>query len=417
MTERSPTIAVDIERVMADLDALARLSDAPAPAVTRVLYTETDLAARAFLKSLCVEAGLTVREDAIGNLFARSAGERPELPPVGTGSHIDAIPHSGRYDGTVGVLGAIEVLRAMRRAGFRPRRSIELIVFTSEEPTRFGLGCIGSRALSGTLHAEDLAGLEDSEGRSFDEVRRAAGFRGALADVRLAVGSYAAFVELHIEQGPLLERTGTPIGVVTAIAAPALLRVEWQGEGGHAGAVLMPGRRDALCAAAEAVLAVERAGLQSASPDTVATTGICLVHPGASNGIPDRVTVEIDVRDIDGATRDRVVAEIRTAIETIARRRNVAVRVNVLNADPPSAMAPGIITAIEAACTERGLASLRLVSRAFHDSVFMAQLAPTGMIFIPCKDGISHRPDELSTPEQIARGVEVLAGTLARLAG
>jgi N-carbamoyl-L-amino-acid hydrolase len=411
-----PAVAVDIDRVMADLDALARLSDAPAPAVTRILYTESDLAARAFVKSLCVEAGLDVREDPIGNLFARCAGECSELPPVGTGSHIDAIPHSGRYDGTVGVLGAIEAIRALRRAGFRPRRAIEVIVFTSEEPTRFGLGCIGSRALSGTLRADDLARLEDRDGRLFDEVRRAAGFQGALPEVRLPVGCYAAFVELHIEQGPLLEQADKPIGVVTAIAAPALLRVEWQGEGGHAGAVLMPGRKDALCAAAEAVLAVEHAGLRRGSPDTVATTGICRVHPGASNGIPDRVTVEIDVRDIDGRTRDRVVAEIRAAIEAISLRRNVVATITTLNADPPSAMAPGIIGAIEAACAERGLASLRLVSRAFHDSVFMAQLAPTGMIFIPCKGGISHRPDELSTPEQIARGVEVLAGALARLA-
>jgi N-carbamoyl-L-amino-acid hydrolase len=409
-------VTVDRDRVIADLDALAHLSDAPAPAVTRVVYTEADLAARAFVKKLCAEAGLTVREDPIGNLFACWAGECPERPLVGTGSHIDAIPHSGRYDGTVGVLGAIEAIRALRRAGFRPKPSIELIMFTSEEPTRFGLGCIGSRALSGILKPEDLARLEDSDGRSFEDVRRAAGFHGALADVRLPAGAYGAFVELHIEQGPRLERAGKPIGVVTAIAAPALLRVEWQGEGGHAGAVLMPGRRDALCAAAEAVLAVERAGLHGGSPDTVATTGVCLVHPGASNGIPDRVTVEIDVRDIDGATRDRVIAAIRAAIEAICRRRNVAAAISVTNADPPSAMAPAIISAIEAACEERGLASLRLVSRAFHDSVFMAQLAPTGMIFIPCKDGISHRPDELSTPEQIARGVEVLAGTLARLA-
>jgi N-carbamoyl-L-amino-acid hydrolase len=417
MSRGWPAVAIDIDRVMAELDALARLSDAPAPAVTRILYTDADLAARALVKRLCLEAGLVLREDPIGNLFARWTGERPELPPVGTGSHIDAIPHSGRYDGTVGVLGALEAIRALRRAGFSPGRSIELLMFTSEEPTRFGLGCIGSRALSGILAPDDLARLRDSEGRSFEEVRQAAGFHGALTEVRIPAGTYAAFAELHIEQGPVLEREGKPIGVVTAIAAPALLRVEWQGEGGHAGAVLMPGRRDALCAAAEAVLAVEQAGLQSGSHDTVATTGICVVHPGASNGIPDRVTVEIDVRDIDGPTRDRVVATVRAAIEAISRRRNVAAPTTVLNADPPSAMAATIVAAIEAACAERGLASRRLVSRAFHDSVFMAQLAPTGMIFIPCKGGISHRPDEFSAPGEIAAGIEVLAGTLARLAG
>src|SRR5262249_49898164 len=156
MSDGAHTVTVDRDRVMADLDTLARLSDAPAPAVTRIVYTETDLVARASIRKLCVEAGLTVREDPIGNLFARWAGECAEMPPVGTGSHIDAIPHSGRYDGTVGVLGAIEAIRALRQAGFRPRRSIELIMFTSEEPTRFGLGCIGSRALSGMLKPEDL---------------------------------------------------------------------------------------------------------------------------------------------------------------------------------------------------------------------------------------------------------------------
>ena len=295
-------------------------------------------------------------------------------------------------------------------------RSIELLMFTSEEPTRFGLGCIGSRALSGALGALDLARLVDGGGRSFDAARREAGFKGDLDQLRLPPGYFAAFVELHIEQGPLLERAGLPIGIVTAIAAPALLRVEWQGEGGHAGATLMPGRRDALCAAAEAVLAVETAALASGSPDTVATTGVCRVHPGASNGIPDQVIVEIDVRDIDGGTRDHVVDAICAAIGAISERRHVKRRVDVINADPPSAMAPTVVAAIESACAELELASLRLVSRAFHDSVFMAQLAPTGMIFIPCKGGISHRPDELSTPVEIAHGIAVLAGTLARLA-
>jgi N-carbamoyl-L-amino-acid hydrolase len=410
----APEFRIDADRLMAEIDDLAQWSDAPAPAVTRVLYTEADLAARRFIKGLCTEAGLTVCEDPIGNLFARWTGSDPTLAAVCTGSHIDAIPHSGRYDGTVGVLGAIEAMRALRRAGLEPLRSIELLVFTSEEPTRFGLGCIGSRALGGALTPEALERLEDGSGRSFNDVRFEAGFDGDLSKVRLPAGCYWAFVELHIEQGPILEREGVPIGVVTAIAAPALMRVEWEGEGGHAGAVLMPGRRDALCAAAEAVLAVEQAAC--GSPDTVATVGICRVHPGASNSIPDRVTIEIDVRDIDGAIRDRVVAQIRTAIATIAERRQVAARGSLINADPPSAMAPPIIAAVEESCAALGLPQRRLVSRAFHDSVFMAQLAPTSMIFIPCRGGVSHRPDEYCTLEEIARGVAVLAGTLARLA-
>ena len=309
MTAAQPR--VDIDRTVAELDALAAKSDAPYPAVTRVLFTDADLAGRAYIKELCADAALAVRDDAIGNTFARWEGLRPALAPVGTGSHIDAIPHSGRFDGTVGVLGGLAAIRTLQKAGFQPVRPIELLVFTSEEPTRFGIGCLGSRALSGALAAESMAALRDTDGLAFDDVRRAAGFQGELATVRLPAGYLAAFVELHIEQGPLLERAGLPIGIVTAIAAPASFRVTWTGDGGHAGAVLMSGRRDALCAAAEAVLAVESSARSSGSPDTVATTGVCRVHPGAINSIADRVTIEIDVRDIDLTRRDTVLLTIR----------------------------------------------------------------------------------------------------------
>jgi ureidoglycolate amidohydrolase len=408
---------VDIDRMIAELDALAGKSEAPYPAVTRVLYTDADLAGRAYVKELCADAALSIREDPIGNVFARWEGLQPELAPVGTGSHIDAIPHSGRFDGTVGVLGGLTAIRTLRNAGFQPVRPIELLIFTSEEPTRFGIGCLGSRALSGALAAESMAALRDADGLAFDDVRRAAGCHGELATVQLPAGYFAAFVELHIEQGPLLERAGLPIGIVTAIAAPASLRVTWKGDGGHAGAVLMPGRRDALCAAAETVLVVESSARSSGSPDTVATTGICRVHPGAINSIPERVTLEIDVRDIDLTRRDGVLEAIRLAIESIGARRQVAAVVECLNSDPPVSTSVVVVEAIRSACDELDIAGLSMISRAYHDSLFMARIAPTGMIFIPCREGISHRPDEYSSPEAIARGIEVLALALARLAG
>jgi ureidoglycolate amidohydrolase len=407
---------VDGKRIMAELETLAGKSASPAPSVTRVLYTEADLAGRAYVKTLCEDAGLKVREDPIGNMFARWEGQKPDLPPVGTGSHIDAIPHSGRFDGTVGVLGAIAAIRTLRNVGFEPLRPIELLVFTSEEPTRFGIGCLGSRALSGNLSAEAMAALKDADGRPLDDIRRAAGFEGALAEVQLPTGYFSSFVELHIEQGPILEQAAIPIGIVTAIAAPAALRVTWLGEGGHAGAVLMAGRRDALCAAAEGVLAVETSATASGSPDTVATTGVCRIHPGASNGIPDQVKVEIDVRDIDLDRRDRVLRSIRESISSIAERRQVAAAVECLNADPPAKTSGLVSEAIQSACADLAIKCLPMISRAYHDSLFMARIAPTGMIFIPCRGGISHRPDEFSSPEAIVRGVEVLALTLGRLA-
>ncbi|MGL6096729.1 MAG: M20 family metallo-hydrolase [Fimbriiglobus sp.] len=424
-------MSANVDRLLGELKTLAGFSDAPAPAVTRVLYTAPDLRARAYVKGLCAAAGLAVRDDAIGNIFARWAGSEPDLPAVGTGSHTDAIPHSGMYDGTVGVLGGLEAIRALQAAGFRPRRSIELLMFTSEEPTRFGIGCVGSRAMTGAIMPEKLAELTDSDDGRFDDVRRAAGFAGDLAGVRLPADYYAAFAELHIEQGPLLERenlpTGdsnrpragiaTPIGIVTAIAAPASLAVEFTGEGGHAGGVLMPGRRDALCAAAEIVLAVESAANSTGSPDTVGTTGLCRVHPGAINSVPSRVELGIDIRDVALAPRDSAVAAVRAAIDRVCRIRGVTAGVRVLNSDPPASMAPAVVVAAEKACESLGLPAKKMVSRAYHDSLFMAHAFPTGMIFIPCRDGVSHRPDEYASPEALKNGVAVLALTLAELAG
>jgi N-carbamoyl-L-amino-acid hydrolase len=410
------TFDVRQDQLMQELEALATFSDAPAPAVTRVVFSEVDRQARAWLKDLCAGAGLTIREDAVGNTFARWEGSSPELPAVASGSHIDAIPHSGRYDGTVGVLGALEAIRALQRTCVRPRRSIELVLFTSEEPTRFGIGCIGSRLMSGTLDPSRAAALRDGEGATLDEVRSAAGFSGPLATVALPAGHYHAFVELHIEQGPLLERAGIPLGIVTAIAAPATLRIEIEGEGGHAGGVLMPGRRDAFLAAAEVALAVESAAKGTGAIDTVGTVGICEIFPGAVNSIPSRVRMMADVRDIDLARRDSVLQIIRDRTGAIAAARRIIARTETLNADTPAEASPLIVEALRSSAVDACLPYQLMVSRAYHDSLFMARLAPAGMLFIPCRGGVSHRPDEYAAPDDIERGVRVLAAALAGLA-
>jgi N-carbamoyl-L-amino-acid hydrolase len=407
---------IDTDRITRELDELAALSSSPPPGVTRVLWGEQDVAARGLLRGWCAEAGLEVREDALGNLFARWPGAEPGLAPVASGSHTDAIPNAGRYDGTVGVVGALEALRALRRAGFQPRRALELLMFTAEEPTRFGIGCLGSRALAGALDPPRLTALRDAEGRSLGELRRAAGYAGDLGGVRLREGAYAAFVELHIEQGPLLERAGDAIGIVEHIAAPASLRLRLTGEGGHAGAVLMPDRRDALLAGAEIALAVERAALDTGSRDSVATTGVFAIQPGAVNSVPAAALLECDVRDTDGPRRDAMVAVIEREAAAICARRGVDLSRELLNADPPAACDTSLVDLVEQVCRELGLASRRMVSRAYHDSLFMARICPTTMIFIPCRAGVSHRPDEYAAPEHIAAGVAALAHTLARLA-
>lgn len=409
-------ISVDSAALSRRLQELALISEAPAPVVTRVLFSEADQRGRDYVRKSAREAGLTLREDAVGNIFARWAGSEPALPAVGTGSHTDAIPNAGLYDGVVGVLGGFEALHALKRAGFKPRRSIEVVMFTAEEPTRFGLGCLGSRLMAGALPLEKARALRDREGRSLEELRAAAGCTGTLESVKLPEGFYSSFVELHIEQGPILEKAGVPIGIVEHIAGPSSYRVSLLGEGGHAGAVPMPGRRDAGLAAAEIALAVERAAKASGSPDTVGTTGVFRIEPGAVNSVPYRAYLEIDLRDTRLDTREKALGEIRRAAEEICARRAVRLEFSEINADPPAPGDARTIAIAEQVCAELGLKYLRMVSRAYHDSLFMARVSPTTMIFIPCRNGWSHRPEEYSSPEAIAAGVEVLARTLARLA-
>jgi ureidoglycolate amidohydrolase len=409
-------LLIDQERLSGEIEELAQFSDADPPAVTRVVFTPTDLKARAWVRERCQEAGLIVRQDAVGNTFARWTGADANAPVVGTGSHIDAIPNAGKYDGVVGVLGGLEAIRALRNAGFHPKHSIELLIFTSEEPTRFGIGCLGSRLLAGTLSAESALRLTDNDGASIEDVRRQAGLDGSLEDVKLRGGYYRAFVELHIEQGPLLEREHIPLGVVERIAAPASLRITIEGAGGHAGGVLMPDRRDALCAAAELILALEQAAKTSGAVDTVATVGICDVFPGAVNSIPARVRLSVDVRDTNLSRRDEVLKALESASGATVAKRNVAIRSELLNADAPAESGAEIVSALGQACAKHGFPYMLMTSRAYHDSLFISRIAPVAMLFIPCRNGYSHRPDEYASPEDIARGTLVLAETLATLA-
>jgi N-carbamoyl-L-amino-acid hydrolase len=406
---------INRDRLIDDLETLASFSDDTPPGISRLVFADADQRSRVWLKSQCSDTGLAIREDAVGNMFARWVGARPELAAVGTGSHIDAIPHSGKFDGTVGVLGGLEAIRALQQSGFQPQRSIELLLFTSEEPTRFGLGCLGSRMLSGGLNSDADTRLKDAEGNTLAQLRSAAGFQGSLDQVRLPDGYYSAFVELHIEQGPLLEKEGLPLGIVTSIAAPAALRILIEGEGGHAAGVLMPDRKDAFCAAAEIVLAVEERARATGSVDTCGTVGKCQIYPGAVNSIPSRVEMDVDLRDTDEQRRNRVLREIEQTCAQVAAKRKLQVKVTPINADAPATCSPRVIDALVEAAEERGLPYKKMVSRAYHDSLFIARIAPVGMVFIPCRGGVSHRPDEYSAPQEIETGAKVLASTLARL--
>jgi ureidoglycolate amidohydrolase len=413
-------IQIDQARLMSELQTLATFTHAEpvdiGTSVTRIVFSADDLRARAWLKELATAEGFDVRDDAVGNIFIRWTGTDPQLPAVATGSHTDAIPHAGMYDGTVGVLGGLEAMRALKRSGLRPRRSIELVMLTSEEPTRFGIGCLGSRLISGTLDPIRADAMQDKNEVTLAAVRSAAGFNGPLSSVRLSSEHYHAWLELHIEQGPLLERESIPLGIVTSIAAPAGYRFTITGLGGHAGALLMPDRRDALCAAAELILSVEKHTLATGAIDMVATVGTCDVHPGAVNSVPSRVVLQLDIRDTDPARRESVMQSVRHDCEELRERRKVTVEEELVNADAPAQSSPHIVQLLEALCTEQGVPYKKMVSRAYHDSLFMARIAPIAMIFIPCRNGVSHRPDEYAAPGDTTLGVHLLASVLAKLA-
>jgi hydantoinase/carbamoylase family amidase len=399
------------------IEELATFNDDPAAGgITREVFTPTYARALEWVAQRMRDAGLDTRLDAFGNLWGRWTGSEPGAARVVTGSHVDTTLNAGRYDGVVGVLGAIEAVRALRADGFTPRRGIEVIAFAGEEP-RFGTGCIGSRALVGQLGPADLQRLRDRDGVSLAAALDAAGFPpDQVPTAAIDPAEVHAFVELHIEQGAVLERGGEQVGVVTAIAAPHDLRLIVRGEAAHSGATPMALRRDALAGAAELMLVLERLARASSSGTTVGTVGVIRAFPGAINVVPGEAQLDIDVRDSDLGAREQVVAELLAAAEAIATARGLSVDVEPIVVDTPVQCAPDVIVAAIAACEELGLRHRSMTSGAYHDAMIMAAKVPVGMIFVPSRGGISHHPDEYTAPEQVDDGARVLAGTLERLA-
>ncbi|KAM3254276.1 hypothetical protein ACQJBY_048043 [Aegilops geniculata] len=352
------------------------------------------------------QLGLSVREDAVGNIFGRWVGSEAELGAVATGSHVDAIPFSGKYDGVVGVLGALEAISVLQRKTLLAWPACVIQVWF---PAKKILGvCRFSYVHSLKMCSRLMAGSEelvqslkrtvDNHNVSFVDAADSAGYKihpDDLHNVFLNQDAYFAFIELHIEQGPILEKEGIPIGIVTAIAAPASIKVEFEGNGGHAGAVLMPARNDAGLAAAELALAVEKHVLESGSIDTVGT---------------------VDVRDIDEKRRNDVIEKVHKSAIDISKICGVELsEFKIINQDPPALSDKSVINAMEFAAKQLGLEYKLMISRAYHDSLFMARISPMGMIFIPCYKGYSHKPEEYASPEDMANGVQMLALTMAKL--
>ena len=397
--------AIDARRVLERIDALASCSAADG-ALTRVFLSPQHRAANTLVAGWMRDAGLEPRVDAIGNAVGRYEGGRPGLPCLMLGSHLDTVRNAGKYDGMLGVVCAIECVNALRHSGVRLPFALEVIGFADEEGVRFQSTLLGSRAVAGTFDTGLLTAV-DAEGVSMSAALRAFGLDPArIHEAARRRDEVLAYVELHIEQGPILEREGLPVGIVTAINGAARFAIEIVGEAGHAGTVPMSGRRDALTAAAEAILAVER--ICAGEPDLVGTVGRISALPGALNVIPGAAHFSIDVRSPDDAKRGVAERAIENAIEGICARRALQLRMTRLHASRATPCADWLMTQLAEAISARGLRVRKLASGAGHDATAMRDLTDVAMLFIPCAGGISHNPREAANAGDIAAGCEVL---------
>jgi allantoate deiminase len=407
---------IDGERLWRRISDLGEIGKQEEGGVTRLSFTEGERSAKDRVVAYMEEAGLSVREDAAGNLFGRREGSNPDSPAVLIGSHVDSVYNGGNFDGPLGVLAGIEVLQSMEEQGIETEHPIEVVAFTDEEGARFSFGMIGSRALAGRLTPEDLEKHEDTEGVSIAEAMRAYGLDPERIDeAARPPGSLKAYVELHIEQGRVLENEDLPAGVVTGIAGPVWLRFFIEGETGHAGATPMSLRRDALAASAEIMGLIEAEA--SGTGTSVGTVGQLSLEPGGINIIPGRVEFSLDLRDIDEGVRDRVETRVLEGAEKISERRGVALEIETLQRLAPAPCSELVRDAVAGACERLGISAHAVPSGAGHDGMQLTDLCPMGMIFVRSKDGVSHSPDEWSTKEDCAKGGDVLYWTVLDLAG
>ena len=409
-----PDLAIQPERIQADLLALERFTDPGLP-WTRRAFSPQYLEARAWLAERFRDAGLDVRNDAASNLIGRRGGDGERVLMMG--SHTDTVEAGGRFDGIVGVLGALEVTRCLSEAGIDLSLPLELVDFTCEEPTIFNLTPLGSRIMAGSVTSAHLADPLTPFGERLSDALDALGGDAANAErAQRPLGQIAGYLELHIEQGAVLEREGLAAGVVTTIAAPCRARVSLEGAADHAGATPMPDRKDALAGAAELVLAVERiASAPGIVEESVGTVGWLSVSPNMVNVIPGRVDMSVEVRSTDSEALAIAQRSVDEELRAIADRRGLGHTIEWQHVEQPVPLPQHMQDAVAGALRDLGLPERRLPSRASHDAARLAPVAPAGMVFIRCKDGKSHCPEEWADLDDIVLGARILGQALLRV--
>ena len=401
-----PQAVINPQRLNHSLQELGRIGDTP-QGMQRLAFTPSDVAGREYAMTLMRRAGMEVRIDSGGNIIARKSGADPDLPAIAMGSHLDTVPNGGKYDGALGVMGGIEVVQALADANVTLRHPVEVLVFTNEEGTRFHRWLFGSRAMAGALEPGDLTAADD-EGVLMSA--RLSDIQGNMSRVEQAArqaGELGAYLELHIEQGPTLHQTGTPIGVVTGITGRWVYEANITGTANHAGTTPMSGRHDALVSASRLVLEVQRMA-SDLEICRVGTAGTLQVYPNAVNVVPGQAKLGVEFRDLEMGSLAAAETELRSVAAAIARTDGVEIDINRFESTQSCPIQPGMQELVAAASERAGLPHRRLPSGAGHDAQSMAGITDAAMVFVPSVEGISHAPGEYSTPEDCANGAQVL---------
>lgn len=400
---------IDSGRLWERIETLGRITDPDRP-YTRRSFTQLHADGRDWLRERFAEAGLSIRLDAAANMAGLRPGTQPGLAPILIGSHSDSVPDGGRFDGMAGVLSALEVAQTLADKGIELRHPLEVIDFLAEEPSVFGMSCVGSRLMGGRIGREHL-GVTSPDGETLaDAIRRMGGDPDRLAEAVRGPGSIAAYAEVHIEQGPVLEATPGSVGIVTAIVGITRFAVTFEGRADHAGNTPMDRRCDALAAAARFVVHVEEAArdLNSGDPYFVATVGQLNVLPNATNVVPGRVDLGIEFRSDSDAARESFERDILAFLDALGSRGDLRVSATKVSDAAPAICSDIVQGAIRNACGKLGRTAIELPSGAGHDSMHLVDAGPIGMIFIPCREGRSHCPEEWVEPADLAAGAEVL---------
>ena len=406
-------LRIDGDRLWDSLSRMGEIGATPAGGVNRQTLTDGDRAARDLFIAWCREAGCSVRVDSVGNIFARRAGRRGDAPAVAAGSHLDSQPAAGRFDGALGVLAALEVVRTLDDHGVVTELPLEVVSWTNEEGCRFAPSMMGSGVFTGRLDEARMAAIADAQGCTVGAELERIGFRGR---DRVAVAELDAWFELHIEQGPVLEREGTSIGVVTGAHGLRWFDLVVTGHEAHTGPTPMPERRDALHGAARIVTAVNRIG-HAHLPGASATVGSIAVHPNSRNTIPGRVAFSVDLRHRDAERLAAMKDALEAEAAAICAADNLELDVQEIAHQPPRHFDPGCVAAVREAAADRGLSWREMMSGAGHDACNLAARVPTAMIFIPCEGGVSHSERENATREDCAAGADVLLQAVLERAG